>query len=426
MKKEKGIDDIFKHSLQDPVNEPEFAAHDWDAFENMLDNKAATGGRVLWLRYLSAAAAVIIIAFCWWMFKPTATEIQQSVVKNKKENQSPVIDTLGGAQPQIAIKQPVNNGASTNDNTSQNKRNNNNTTDNQAVNVAKAANSNNSGRVDRDGLLREKPTAIIASKQPQADDFSTGDMIIAAQPVIVIAGPAQPTSMDVALIKTDTKSGIRSLTANTVADVRKANPSALRPQFALSILASPEVNGIGSLRSGSRGTNVGMMFTVGIKKFTLSTGANYTVKPYSVPYSQYPSSYSYKNTPETVTADCRMLDIPINLGYQVYNRSGNKITLGTGVSSYIMMHETYTYDYAAGAKVYGPSYYAVQGKSKYPFSIMNVQATYERQINSKVGLSLQPYYKIPLSAIGYSQVRVQTFGVAVGLNWNINQLTKPK
>jgi hypothetical protein len=60
------------------------------------------------------------------------------------------------------------------------------------------------------------------------------------------------------------------------------------------------------------------------------------------------------------------------------------------------------------------------------FSIMNLQATYERKINSNVGLSLQPYLKIPLSDIGYSKVKVQTFGVAVGLNWNINSLTKPK
>jgi hypothetical protein len=194
----------------------------------------------------------------------------------------------------------------------------------------------------------------------------------------------------------------------------------------LSVLAASEVNGVGSFQSTSKGTNVGLMFSVGIKKFTISTGANYSSKPYTLPFDQYHTSYKFKNTPEYVSADCRVLDIPINFGYQLYNKSRNKISVGTGISSYIMMHESYTYDYGNTTTLYGPSYYAVKGKGKYLFSIMNLEANYERKINSQVGLSLQPYLKIPLSNIGYSQVKVQTFGVAVGINWNINSLTKPK
>jgi hypothetical protein len=57
---------------------------------------------------------------------------------------------------------------------------------------------------------------------------------------------------------------------------------------------------------------------------------------------------------------------------------------------------------------------------------MNLQASYERKVAPNVGLSFTPYLKLPLSNIGYSQVKVQTFGVAVGLNWNINSITKPR
>jgi hypothetical protein len=46
MKKEKGIDDIFKHSLQDPV-ETEFRESDWDAFEHMLDRQKPARERIL-------------------------------------------------------------------------------------------------------------------------------------------------------------------------------------------------------------------------------------------------------------------------------------------------------------------------------------------------------------------------------------------
>ena len=89
-----------------------------------------------------------------------------------------------------------------------------------------------------------------------------------------------------------------------------------------------------------------------------------------------------------------------------------------------MMHESYEYNYADAANA-GPEYFNVKNPDKYLFSILNLQATYQRQINSKVGISIQPYMKLPLSTIGASQVRLQTAGMAVGLNWNINSRTKP-
>ena len=59
MKKEKSIDDIFKHSLQDPVNEPAFRESDWDNFENMLD-QGKRRGKVFWLPVLGSVAAVLL------------------------------------------------------------------------------------------------------------------------------------------------------------------------------------------------------------------------------------------------------------------------------------------------------------------------------------------------------------------------------
>jgi hypothetical protein len=431
MKKEKGIDDIFKHSLQDPVNEPAFAERDWDALENMLD-KNDSGGKVIWLRYVSAAAAVILVAFGWWLFKPAATNTQnaQQVVKNEPAiNQPKLIDTqtrqqvVAKQQPKVGNEDEVlKKPAKSNEKVIG--------TPQKPAPKQYIADLSNKNRQPAENLGVPTDNKSEDDVEPSAlkDLFAerSGDVIaVASLPINVLSATdfGKPLLTPSAIAS---PSALRPLAASKV-EVKKTSTSAFRPQFALTVLASPEVNGVGSFQSASKGTNVGLLFTVGIKKFTLSTGASYSLKPYSLPYSQYPSTYTYRNTPETVTADCRMLDIPINIGYQLYNKSRNKLTLGTGVSSYIMMHESYTYDYAASVKkVYGPSYYQVEGKGKYLFSIMNLQATYERQINSKFGLSLQPYFKIPLSEIGYSQVKVQTFGVALGINWNINSLTKPK
>jgi hypothetical protein len=94
------------------------------------------------------------------------------------------------------------------------------------------------------------------------------------------------------------------------------------------------------------------------------------------------------------------------------------------LSSYIMLHESYQYYYTdPGTK--GPVGYTVPNTGKYFFGILNLQATYQHQVNSKVGIGIQPYMKLPLTSIGYSQVRLQTAGVAVGLSWKLNSLTKP-
>jgi hypothetical protein len=119
-----------------------------------------------------------------------------------------------------------------------------------------------------------------------------------------------------------------------------------------------------------------------------------------------------------------MLDIPLNINYQLFNKNQNKISIGTGLSSYIMLKESYSYEYT---NLYGSGSRNVNIESpgKYLFGIMNLQATYTRQVNAKVGVSVQPYLKLPLGEVGASAVKLQSAGVAVGLSWNINSLTKP-
>jgi hypothetical protein len=432
MKKEKGIDDIFKHSLQDPVQETGFRESDWDAFEHMLD-KEKPARRIYWLPLLSAAAAVVLVFLGWLMFKPEATTTQQGtqqIAGNKpaKTGDQPATATQTAQQPQVAAtNQPgkVNDVISKPTNTVKDEQ-----TTTQQNKVAQAYTANNLNKVKRGNGVSSLPTGL---KYPVKNeiiaqtgiDTERSNNTLAAVSLIPGITPVDYTSGQVLANNVLPQSATRPLTVSKAA-VKKTGTSSFHPLFAITALASSEINGVGSFQSASKGTNVGLMFTAGVKKLSLSAGVNYSVKPYTLPFSQYTTAYNFKSKPEYVTADCRVLDIPINIGYQVYNKSSNKITLGTGISSYIMMHESYTYDYGDLAKVYGPSYYAVQGKGKYMFSIMNLQATYERKINSNVGLSLQPYFKIPLSEIGYSQVKVQTFGVAVGLNWNINSLTKPK
>ena len=155
----------------------------------------------------------------------------------------------------------------------------------------------------------------------------------------------------------------------------------------------------------------------------------YAIKPYLTSFDNYHSAYQFTGAqPESVYANCRMLDIPLNVNYQVYHRQANSITLGTGLSSYFMLREDYRFNYAGlyttGS---GPGGYTVINKNHNILSVLNLDATYTHQINSRFGVTVQPYLKVPLADVGASQVRLQTTGVALGFSWNINNASiKPK
>jgi hypothetical protein len=450
MKKDKDIknlDEFFKQHLADPVDKAEFREDDWDALEQMLGKKRR--GVVFWLPYISSAAAVLLVFFGWLMFKPHGTDhaqkpqqqvavnhTQQTTVDKTQKTQQPTVisNTQKSQQQAVTTNQPKENNANTLATT--NKHDKAVTKQVQpgylADNTNKVAGGHN---IKNSTLPGERPDlaqngrAGIDTVSGRNDIYNIRDhamlTAVSREPDMTLTTIGMPALASINILPKTTAGSTSADAAKTGKKAAGVKGLSFHPQYTLSVLASSELNGVGTFQQGSSGTNVGLLFSAGYKKFSITTGATYSLKPYTLPFDEYHTTYKFKNAPESVSADCRVLDIPINIDYQVYNKARNKISVGTGLSSYIMMHESYTYDYGSSDVLYGPSYYAVKTRGKYMFSIMNIEATYQRQVNSKVGISIQPYLKVPLSDIGYSQIKVQTFGVAVGLNWNINPL-KPK
>jgi len=196
--------------------------------------------------------------------------------------------------------------------------------------------------------------------------------------------------------------------------------ASFKPRFAGGVIGAQDINGAGSFKQGKIGSKAGLVFAAGVsQKLTISTGAVYSSTPYSAGYDSFTLPYQPKASPVSLTANCQMLDIPINIGYQVYNQGKNMISLGTGLSSYIMLQQDYNFVYSGSSGI-APKDYSVPNSSSYLFKILNLNATYERQISSKAGITIQPYLKLPLADIGYSQVKLQTTGIAVGLSWNLD------
>ncbi len=420
---EEKIDNIFKKRLEDPANNLAYNEDDWDALEQMLDKGKKRPIVAYWLPILSGIAALLLLFIGWWLFKAeqvTVKPTQQVVVKQVPKNVNS--DTSGTNKPQVPVTAPANN-----------------------IAVSPATSDKKQGS---NYLSKGKPVAL---KEPVATE-NAGATILAASGINTpqqnntVVAPVQkdtvpPAKADMVAIQKDTTSPAKIGAATdagqtAVAQVQPAKAPAKvkvkagsfganRRQYALSVIASSDINGVNSFQQSKVGSNFGAMFSVSIKKWTITTGATYSVKPYATAFANYTTGYQFKQDPTNVIADCRMLDIPLNIGYQVYQKGKNKFSLGTGLSSYFMLHENYKYTYSS-AYPNGPANYVVANPQNYLFSNLNLNATFEHRVNSKFSLSVQPYMKLPLKPVGYSQVNLHTAGVAVGFNWNINSFTKPK
>jgi cytoskeletal protein RodZ len=423
--KDKGLDDLFRKKLEDPVDEAGYREGDWDALEQMLDKHKKRSGIVYWLPILSSVAAILLLVLGWWALRQPVTLHHTKNNLQAANHKQANTGTNGGSK-----QQPI---ASDNQKTSNQKASH--ATNLPATNLADNSNSKKSGNkalftssADSDhrtaGSDQGGVKGVINNKSNEANN--NADEILMAENIVPVFKTNQIDAQQINLANVQQPVIANTgLSAPKTEKIKMHAKQSFHPQYALSVLAAPDINGVGSFQQSKLGTNEGLLFSAGIfKKLTISTGVIYSDKPYITPFEDYHTPYQFAVDPVNVATDCRMLDIPINIGYQVYNKHQNKISIGTGLSSYIMLRENYTFNYAS-ATATGPAYFDVPNIDKYFFGILNLNATYEHQLNSRVGISFQPYLKLPLTNIGYSQVRLQTTGVAVGLTWHLSSFSKP-
>ena len=411
------VDNIFKKRLEDPATNVAYNEDDWEALEQMLDKGKKRPFIVYWRPIVSGLAALMLIFIGWWYFKAD----QATVKPNQQATIKPVqpSDTTGINSADVPVGVPVGKEIALKPDAARK-------SEKQKYFPGMKTAPVETTVPEKAALEGAPPTGTTPPQQPANANVAAIRKDSTPPPnanlVAVQRDPAAPGKVNG---NSDSGQGIQAEPGKAPVKV-KANPfNPGRPQYALSVIASSDINGVNSFRQSKVGSNFGAMLSVSVKKWTITTGATYSVKPYATAFANYTKAYQFKQDPTNVTADCRMLDVPLNIGYQVYQKGKNKFALGTGLSSYFMLHERYQYTYSS-ANANNPAEYTVPSPKNYLLSVVNLNATFEHQVNSKFSLSVQPYMKLPLKAIGYSQVNLHTAGVAVGFNWNINSFTKPK
>ncbi|MDB5233597.1 MAG: hypothetical protein JWR44_590 [Hymenobacter sp.] len=201
----------------------------------------------------------------------------------------------------------------------------------------------------------------------------------------------------------------------------KAELPARQPRFYIGLVGAPDVSTVKFASVESPLLNAGITLEYRLTdRLRVSTGVLRSTKQYLAHRDDYDwGAYRdlvYKHDFEYVEGTCTVLDIPLNLRYDVLARPQYKLFGSAGLSSYFMQHEYYYYDYVD----YGKKN-TWEGRADninhHLFSVLNLSVGYERSLSSRWSVQAEPYFKLPLGGVGQGKVRLTSAGVFMGVKY---------
>jgi hypothetical protein len=192
--------------------------------------------------------------------------------------------------------------------------------------------------------------------------------------------------------------------------------------FYAGVLGGPDLTAVKLQSMKKLGTSLG--FIAGYRltqKLSVETGLLWDKKNYYTA-GEY---FSRKKLPisstviiEAVDGQCRMLELPLNLRYDIKQAANHTWFAAMGLSSYFMKNEQYAYDINYSGYRAKRSY-SYNKKSADFFSVINLSGGYSRRIGKIGELRVEPYVKIPVKKIGTGSLPLQSGGVYIGFTKNL-------
>jgi hypothetical protein len=378
MKHDDDIDHFFKEGLGEP--DIPFDELDWKKMDEKLD--AAQGKRVLplwWLPAAGVAAALLLALFFVFQQKDSNIGAKPQIVEQSIDKRIPVppsAPTSAQAPSHTSTPERIKNSS--------------------IVHTESAP-------------LNEEPyytKSTNQSVQPITKPKETFPNL--QQPVVTLPERAADDSVPVAVVSSFVKKPAQPM-------ARSTSP------FTLSIIAAPDISSSPSSLSNKVSTNIGLLGTYSLTgKLSITTGLIYAKKLYDYGGTSS-SAYGATGKGWEVDADCRVLDIPLNINYQLFKKGSNSITVNTGFSSYFMLNEKYKYINDDGLGNKSVSILEIVNKNRHPFGVANLSMSLNRQVTSQLNIGVQPFLKIPLTGVGYHDSKLRSAGVAFSLNLNLSK-----
>ena len=204
--------------------------------------------------------------------------------------------------------------------------------------------------------------------------------------------------------------------SSAVAKQKKKSPATR--YFYGGVLAAPDISTVKFQSVKGVGVTAGLLLGYRFsKRLSVETGAYLDVKKY---YSKG-EYFSKKNVSNlngvdllNVNGDCSMIEVPVNIRYNIHNGHKNTFFATTGLSTYFMFHQSYNYEYYVNGWTGDNKYDYNKGMQNW-FSIVNVSVGYEHELGKIGSLRVEPYLRIPLSGMGTGSLPILSSGLNLGL-----------
>lgn len=425
MNEDNDIDQLFRDRLSDP--EIPFNEMNWEKMERKLDGGKKKRVIPLWVYTACGIAAVLLISLYLVFLAPVSPD--QQIVKDPLTNRVvkpgkevvplTTVDSLkaqgmeipGTEKPILALP-----------------------TTGESISIQNIYTAENTGKISTSSLAGPGNTfPILNSSVKVLNPVLTPVTTIAATTPSKPAIPAVETDSAILARKANalahSKDPFERVEASEIArSVKNKMEKALQPQndLILSAMVAPDMSFAKSSKPSKVSSNLGVLATYAFTpKISMTSGAIYSRKFYNSGGGASWGNNGYvPGSDWQVSADCNVLDIPLNVNYKIFNKKKLSVSLNTGLSSYFMLKEKYQFTTGQGAaeKV---TNLEIDNQNQHLFGIANVSVSFDHQLTPSVSVGVQPFAKLPLTGIGYGDASLKSAGVSFSLNIGLFPAKKP-
>jgi hypothetical protein len=215
-------------------------------------------------------------------------------------------------------------------------------------------------------------------------------------------------------------------TQTTTNKSKPLNLSFRKGSFYITPIAGLDFSNVEFSSTGRTGFNggvqIGYYFT---ERLSINTGLIYNKKNYKARGKDFtPKGPMVYYDIDKIEGGCAMFDIPLNIRYDLNIKPRSRYFISAGISSYLMDKEDYDYYYYNNAGNYAERNWKTSDNSNYLFSILNFSAGMEKQLGKKNSFMAEPYLKVPVQGVGNGEIRLNSFGINLGLKYQFGKKGK--
>jgi hypothetical protein len=194
-----------------------------------------------------------------------------------------------------------------------------------------------------------------------------------------------------------------------------------QPLMAVRFGYSPDLSTVGLKNFSKPGASVSLLVEYSVlPRVFIQSGAVWSRKDYYAPADAYELPkipHYYPPAMTSVDGICKVLEVPLNIRYDIAVGERSRWFASGGFSSYHMNDEKYNYHFEDEND---PRIWYRNWKGKtgwYWFSHANVSAGYEYRISKKLSLLAEPSIRMPLKRVGYGNVNLITTGLWLSVRY---------